>query len=155
MTTRKQEKANQKYMDDRFEDEYNNDIDILIDSLESNLNEIGDMSELSTADLSGHEYTYLSYSQFEIELLKYIRAKSDPTEISYAERNEQRRQEIVAADSSYTLDMLEQMSNDDMTDLHISLCYGPIIDNVMYAPGTTEAEAEARAELAELEKELA
>ena len=122
MATRKQEKANQKYMDDRFEDEYNSDIDILIDSLQSNLNEIGDMSELSTADLSGHSFTYLTYSQFE-----------------YAERNEQRRQEIVAHDSSYTLDMLEQMSNDNMTDLHILL----------------KGQQDAKAELAELEKELA
>ena len=139
MATRKQEKANQKYMDDRFEDEYNSDIDILIDSLQSNLNEIGDMSELSTADLSGHSFTYLTYSQFEIELLQYVRAKSDPTEIWYAERNEQRRQEIVAHDSSYTLDMLEQMSNDDTTDLHILL----------------KGQQDAKAELAELEKELA
>ena len=139
MATRKQEKANQKYMDDRFEDEYNSDIDILIDSLQSNLNEIGDMSELSTADLSSHSFTYLTYSQFEIELLQYVRAKSDPTEIWYAERNEQRRQEIVAHDSSYTLDMLEQMSNDNMTDLHILL----------------KGQQDAKAELAELEKELA
>ena len=64
-----------------------------------------------------------------------------------------KRQEIVDADSSYTLDMLKQMCNDDIVDLHISLCYGPIVDNVMYAPGKTEAEV--RAELAELDKETA
>jgi len=65
---------------------------------------------------------------------------ANASDATIAKCYEMKRQEIVDADSSYTLDMLKQMSNDDMVDLHISLCYGPIIDDVMDAPGKTEAE---------------